>query len=158
MACVYAISYVPALLDLTIPGYDDAPVTLLVWFVMVVQGSDFLQYVVGKLVGQHKIAPVISPSKTWEGFVGGVGVASLAGAVLWWATPFGVWQAAVMAFTVTLMGFLGGLTMSAIKRDRGVKDFGTLVSGHGGILDRVDSLCFSAPVFFHLTRYFYSTT
>ncbi len=158
MASVYAISYAPALLDLTIPGYETPPVTLLVWFLIVVQGSDFLQYVFGKLVGRRKIAPLLSPSKTWEGFAAGIGAASLAGTALWWATPFGPWRAALMALIITLMGFLGGLTMSAIKRDRGVKDFGTLVSGHGGVLDRIDSLCFSAPVFFHLTRYFYSTT
>ena len=61
-----------------------------------------------------------------------------------------------MSATITLAGFAGGLTMSAIKRDCGVKDFGTIVIGHGGVLDRIDSLCFSAPVFFHLTRHFYT--
>jgi phosphatidate cytidylyltransferase len=60
-----------------------------------------------------------------------------------------------MAFVVTMMGFAGGLIMSGIKRDRGVKDYGALIRGHGGVLDRIDSLCFAAPVFFHLTRYFY---
>jgi phosphatidate cytidylyltransferase len=61
-----------------------------------------------------------------------------------------------MAFVITIMGFAGGLIMSAIKRDRGVKDYGALIEGHGGVLDRIDSLCFAAPVFFHLTRFFYA--
>ena len=81
---------------------------------------------------------------------------TLLGAVLWWATPFPYWMAAIMSAVIALMGFAGGLTMSAIKRDRGVKDYGTLVEGHGGVLDRIDSICFAAPVFFHLVRYFYT--
>ena len=60
-----------------------------------------------------------------------------------------------MSLVITAMGFAGGLIMSAIKRDRGVKDYGALIGGHGGVLDRIDSLCFSAPVFFHLTRYWH---
>jgi CDP-diglyceride synthetase len=76
----------------------------------------------------------------------------LLAAVLWWAAPpFEPWQAALVGFVVAVMGFAGGMTMSAIKRDRGVKDYGTLVVGHGGVLDRVDSMCFAAPVFYHLT-------
>ena len=114
-----------------------------------------LQYIWGKLFGRHRIAPAVSPNKTWEGFLGGVATATLIGTGLWWVTPFTPWQAALMSLVIALMGFAGGLTMSAIKRDRGVKDFGTLIAGHGGVLDRIDSLCFAAPVFFHLTRYFF---
>ena len=73
--------------------------------------------------------------------------------MLWWATPFPWWMAAADVAVIALMGFAGGLTLSAIKRDRGVKDYGTLVEGHGGVLDRIDSICFAAPVFFHFTRY-----
>jgi phosphatidate cytidylyltransferase len=75
----------------------------------------------------------------------------LLGAALWWATPFQPWQAAGLTLVISILGFCGGLTMSAIKRDRGVKDYGTLVEGHGGVLDRIDSICFAAPVFYHLT-------
>ncbi len=78
---------------------------------------------------------------------------TLLGAVLWWATPFPWWMAAAMSAVIAILGFAGGLTLSAIKRDRGVKDYGTLVEGHGGVLDRIDSICFAAPVFFHFTRY-----
>jgi phosphatidate cytidylyltransferase len=155
MICVYFVSYVPALLMLRIPGYERQAPKLMFFLVLVVQASDVLQYVWGKLAGSHRIAPSVSPNKTWEGFVGGIGCATALGAGIWWATPFSPLAAAAMALLVTTMGFAGGLIMSAIKRDRGVKDYGALIEGHGGMLDRIDSLCFAAPVFFHLTRYFY---
>mgnify|MGYP001594312257 FL=1 len=154
MVCVYCLSFAPALLTLEIPGFEGENAKLLFFLVLVVQISDVLQFVWGKCLGRRKIAPTISPNKTWEGFLGGVGSATLIGAALWWATPFCLGQAAGMSLVITLMGFAGGLTMSAIKRDRGVKDYGTLIKGHGGLLDRIDSLCFAAPVFFHLARYF----
>src|ERR1700730_10677510 len=110
----------------------------------------------GKCFGRHKIAPNISPNKTIEGFVGGMIGAVLIGTGLYWITPFSPWQAALMALVITLMGFYGGLVMSAIKRDRGVKDYGAIIPGHGGIMDRIDSLCFAAPIFFHLTRYYFT--
>jgi phosphatidate cytidylyltransferase len=156
MVCVYFVSYVPALLMLEIPRFKGSNARLLLFFVLVVQLSDVLQYVWGKLFGRRKIAPTLSPSKTWEGFIGGILSASAVGAGLWWATPFGPWQAAGLSFAITLMGFLGGLVMSAIKRDRGVKDYGNLIEGHGGVMDRIDSICFAAPVFFHLVRYYYT--
>jgi phosphatidate cytidylyltransferase len=155
MVCVYCVSHAPALLILQIPGYR-SNAKLLVFLVLVVQLSDVLQYVFGKLFGRHRIAPVISPNKTWEGFLGGVIAASGIGTALWWATPFTPAEALAMSTAITLAGFAGGLVMSAIKRDRGVKDYGALIAGHGGMLDRIDSLCFAAPVFFHLTRYFFT--
>jgi phosphatidate cytidylyltransferase len=78
------------------------------------------------------------------------------GTILFWATPFGPGEAALMSMVIAIMGFAGTMTLSAIKRDRGVKDYGTLVQGHAGVLDRIDSLCFAAPVFFHLTRAFFT--
>ncbi|CAG9175410.1 phosphatidate cytidylyltransferase [Cupriavidus pinatubonensis] len=156
MICVFCISHVPALLTLPIPGYEDRNLLLIAFLVIVVQGSDVLQYVWGKLFGKRKIAPLLSPSKTVEGFVGGVASATALGASLWWITPYGSpWKAAAIALVIALMGFFGGLVMSAIKRDRGIKDWGHMIQGHGGMLDRLDSVVFAAPVFFHLTRYWW---
>jgi phosphatidate cytidylyltransferase len=156
MVCVYFVSYVPALLALNVPGGRRQGAQLMFFLVVVVQLSDVLQYVWGKTIGKRPVAPRLSPHKTWEGLVGGVASATLLGTCLWWATPFSPLGAAVMSLLATVMGFTGGLIMSAIKRDRGVKDYGALIGGHGGVLDRIDSLCFSAPIFFHLTRYFYA--
>lgn len=153
MVAVFCISHVPALMTLTIPGYEDRHLLLIAFLVIVVQGSDVLQYVFGKLFGKHKVAPQLSPSKTWEGLLGGVASASLLGGALWWITPFAPLQAVLMAFLICVMGFFGGLVMSAIKRDRGVKDWGHMIEGHGGMLDRMDSVIFAAPIFFHAVRY-----
>ncbi len=150
MVCVYCVSHIPAILQLQIPGYRYSSFTLVAWLILVVQASDVLQYVWGKSLGRHKLAPRVSPSKTVEGLAGGMLSASLLGMALAPITPFGWWQAGLVALVVTTFGFFGGLIMSAIKRDRGVKDWGTLVQGHGGILDRLDSLVFSAPVFLHI--------
>ena len=158
MICVYCASHVPALLYLQIPGYEGRNVLLIAFLIVVVQLSDVLQYTWGKLLGRHKVAPSLSPSKTWEGLIGGVATATLVGTALWWITPFTPWQAALMSLAITLSGFFGGLVLSAVKRDRGVKDWGHLIAGHGGFIDRLDSVVFSAPIFFHLTRYFWSTT
>ena len=115
-----------------------------------------MQYFWSQLLGRHVIAPEINSSRTWEGFCGGVASSTLVGILLWWATPFNYWQSACMAAVIAILGFAGGMTMSAIKRDRGVQDFGTLVEGHVGVLDRIDSICFAAPVFYHLTKFFFT--
>jgi phosphatidate cytidylyltransferase len=156
MVCVYCISHIPALLMLRIPGYEGRDALLALFLVLVTQASDVLQYVWGRMLGRHRIAPALSPSKTVEGFVGGILSATALGAALSFLTPFTPARAAAMSLLVTVMGFLGGLVLSAIKRDRGIKDWGQFIEGHGGVLDRLDSLCFSAPLFFHLTRYFYA--
>ncbi len=156
MVAVYCVSHAPALLMLDIPGYAGENAKLLLYLIVVVQLSDVLQYVFGKTLGRHKIVPKVSPNKTWEGTVGGIAAATLIGTALWWVTPFSPWEAAGIALVVNLAGFAGGLCMSAIKRDRGIKDFGSLIQGHGGVLDRIDSLCFAAPLFFHLVRYLYT--
>jgi len=156
MIAVYCISAVPALLTLNIAGFEGQNLQLIAWLLVVVQLSDVAQYVCGKLLGKRKIAPKLSPSKTLEGFVGGVLIASAVGALLFWITPFTFWQAALLALIVNLLGFAGGLVMSAIKRDRGVKDWGQMIEGHGGMLDRLDSVCFAAPIFFHVVRYWWT--
>ena len=157
MVCVYCISHAPAILMLLkIPGFEGQNAKLLFWFVTVVELSDVMQYVWGKLCGRRKIAPTVSPGKTWEGFLGGGATTVGIGAALWWATPLSPLQAAGMAALVVLMGFAGGLVMSAIKRDRGVKDWGGAIAGHGGFMDRLDSLSFAAPVFFHVTGFYFA--
>jgi phosphatidate cytidylyltransferase len=155
MVCVYSLSHAPALLLLKIPGFEGHDARLLLYLVIVDQMSDVLQYVWGKLVGRRKIAWRVSPNKTWEGFLGGALSATALGTALWWATPFTPLESAGMSLMICILGFNGGLVMSAIKRDIGIKDFGVVIEGHGGILDRIDSLCFAAPIFFHLVRYYF---
>jgi phosphatidate cytidylyltransferase len=154
MLTVFCISHAPALLILNIPGYQNF--FLLFFLVTVVQLSDVFQYVFGKLFGRHKIAPRISPSKTVEGLIFGGAAATAVGAGLWWITPFTPIAAAGLAFAIVVAGFLGGLVLSAVKRSLGAKDWGVMIEGHGGALDRMDSVTFAAPLFFHLVNYFYT--
>ena len=156
MISVFCISHIPAILTLDIEGFEGKKLLLMIFLILVVQSSDVLQYVWGKLFGKHKIAPKLSPSKTVEGFVGGVVSASVLGGLLYWLTPFNPVQAVLMSLLICLMGFLGGLVMSAMKRSMGVKDWGNMISGHGGMLDRMDSLCFATPIFFHVVRYYWA--
>ena len=156
MICVYCISHAPALLLLDLEGFKGQNALLLFYLVFVVQMSDVLQYVFGKLFGKHKVAPLVSPSKTVEGLVGGGLSATLIGGCMFWMTPFNFWQSLLMSLVIVVMGFLGGLVMSAIKRSLSAKDWGTMIKGHGGMLDRMDSICFAATIFYHLTRYFFS--
>ncbi|MGD9128089.1 MAG: phosphatidate cytidylyltransferase [Planctomycetia bacterium] len=155
LICVYCLSYAPALMS--VPVHDKSlpfsSAGLLIFFVLMVQISDALQYTLSQVGRRHVIVPTIHKGRTWEGLIGGMISSALIGAALCWATPFTFWMSGVMSAVIALMCFAGSLTMSAIKRDRGVRDYGTLVEGHGGVLDRIDSLCFAAPVFFYLTRW-----
>jgi phosphatidate cytidylyltransferase len=155
MLTVFCISHAPALLLLEIPGFGEN-FLLLFFLITVVQLSDVLQYVFGKLLGRHKVAPRVSPAKTWEGLIGGGLAATAIGAALFWITPFTPVQAAGMALAIVTAGFVGGLVLSAVKRSLGAKDWGTMIEGHGGAMDRMDSVSFAAPVFFHLTSYFFT--
>jgi phosphatidate cytidylyltransferase len=157
LTCIYFLSHLPMLLYLPISGYDGQNAKLLFFVVLVTQMSDVFQYVFGKLAGRRKIAPNVSPGKTWEGLIGGGLSAVALGTALWWATPFTPIAAAVMSLFLVISGFLGGLVMSAVKRSVGAKDWGKGIPGHGGILDRLDSLLFAAPVFFHLTGFYFGT-
>lgn len=161
LICVYSLSYAPALLYLNLvrsdgSAWDGGTAGVLFFFIVLVQIGDLLQYAWGKFIGRRVIAPEINANRTWEGFLGGVMSTTMLGTMLFWVTPFNPGEAALMSLVIAVMGFAGTMTMSAIKRDRGVKDYGTLVRGHAGVLDRIDSLCFAAPVFFHLTRAFFT--
>ena len=153
--CVICMACIPALMTLALPesgrqrGHNGL---LLMYFLVVVQASDVLQYLWGKWLGRHPIAPAISPSKTVEGFTGGIICATLLGASLWRLTPFTLLEAAGVSLMITLLGFAGGLVLSAEKRARGIKDWGRLIPGHGGLLDRVDSLWLAAPPFYWWVR------
>lgn len=155
MVCGYCLSHVPALLLLKIPGFEGHDARLLLYLGIVDQMNDLLQYVWGKLIGRHKIAWRVSPDKTWEGFLGGLVSATALGTLLWWATPFTPLESAGISCTICILGFAARLVVSAIKRDIGIKDFGAVIERRGGILDRIDSLCFAAPIFFHLVRYYF---
>jgi phosphatidate cytidylyltransferase len=155
MVCVYCLSFAAALLHVRIGGEAggrDANFRLLFFLILLVQFADCMQYAWSRMAGRRPVAAEVSSTRTWEGLIGSATSTALLAAVLWWAAPpFEPWQAALAGFVVAVMGFAGGMTMSAIKRDRGVKDYGTLVVGHSGVLDRIDSMCFAAPVFYHLT-------
>ncbi len=157
LTCVYFLSHLPMLLYLPIPGYEGENAKLILFVVLITQLSDVFQYVFGKTMGRRKIAPSVSPGKTREGLLGGGLCATGLGAALWWATPFNPAAAAGMALLLVIAGFLGGLVMSAVKRSIGAKDWGRGIPGHGGVLDRMDSLLFAAPVFFHVTGYAFAT-
>jgi phosphatidate cytidylyltransferase len=153
LICVYCLSFAPALLYLGRTSDDQANARLLFFFVAMALLSEAFQFLWSQLYGRHVIAPSFNAARTWEGLVGGSASAALAGLALYWATPYHeAWHAAFMSMVIAVMGFAGAMTMSAIKRDRGVRDYGTLVEGHGGVLDRIDSICFAAPVFYHITR------
>jgi phosphatidate cytidylyltransferase len=153
MLGVYALSHAPALylLDTGVPSAQ-----LLLFLVMVVELSDVFQYVFGKLFGRHRLSPAISPSKTIEGLVGGGLTAVVIGVLLSGLTPFSPLAAALVSAAIVVSGFFGGFVLSAVKRDLGAKDWGTLIEGHGGVLDRLDSMIFAAPIFFHILRYWYA--
>lgn len=156
MVCVYGVSHAPGILILAIPGFEGRNVELLFFFLFIVQLSDVLQYVFGKLFGRHKLSPRVSPSKTWEGLIGGGLAATLIGGALHVVTPFGFGVATAVALQIVVCGALGGLVLSAVKRSLGAKDWGSSIAGHGGFMDRLDSVTFSAPVFFHVVRYFWT--
>ena len=156
MVCVYGVSHAPALLMLEIPGFEGHNAQLLFFFTFIVQISDVLQYVFGKLFGRRKLAPVVSPSKTWEGLVGGGVATTVIGGLLHFVTPFTFVQAAGLAALIVACGALGGLVMSAVKRSLAAKDWGSGIAGHGGYMDRLDSLGFAAPVFFHIVRWLWT--
>lgn len=159
MATVFSISHVAYLLVLPARAGAHGPVhgELLVFYLLVLsQLNDVAQFLWGKLLGRRLIAPTVSPNKTLEGLLGGVGTTTLlAWALGPWVTPFGPLQAVLAGLIISLFGFFGDIVVSAIKRDVGVKDSGTLLPGHGGVLDRLDSLTYAAPLFFHYTYYLY---
>jgi phosphatidate cytidylyltransferase len=157
MTTVFSISHVAFLLVLPQANNPVAGGAGLVLFlVFLTEFNDVAQYVWGKLLGRQKIIPKVSPNKTWAGFLGGVATTvALAVLLAPWLTPMNREHGMMVGLLIGLAGFVGDVVVSAVKRDIGVKDSGSLLPGHGGILDRVDSLTYTAPLFFHFLRYFY---
>ena len=155
MAMVFSISHVAYLLVLPEainPGAGGAGLVL--FLVFLTQFNDVAQYSWGKLLGRHKALPTVSPGKTIEGVIGGLATTTaLAWLLSGWLTPLSTGQALAAGALIAMAGFIGDVTISALKRDLGVKDSGSLLPGHGGILDRIDSLIYTAPLFFHFIHY-----
>ncbi|HRD28599.1 MAG TPA: phosphatidate cytidylyltransferase [Caulobacter sp.] len=155
MTCVYNIGYAAFLMRTPAEEAPAGAAGLVFFLLVATEFNDVAQYVWGKLFGRHKIIPKVSPNKTWEGFLGGWATTA---ALIWFVgplfMPLGGVGLATMALVVPVAGFAGDVTMSAIKRDIGVKDTSHLIPGHGGILDRIDSLTFTAPLYFHLLAWF----
>jgi phosphatidate cytidylyltransferase len=148
------LAYLLMLPDRDNPIADSAGLVL--YLVFITEINDIAQYIWGKSCGRHPVTPTISPNKTWEGLLGGIATTTtLAVAIAPWLTPFDWIHALGVGLIIGCAGFGGDIIMSALKRDLGVKDSGSLIPGHGGILDRLDSLTYTAPLFFHFTVYFY---
>jgi len=158
MTMVFSISHVAALLALPAGvGAAAGGAGLVLYLIVLTESNDVAQYLWGKLFGRHKIIPKVSPNKTWAGFLGGVATTILlAVALAPWLTPLDRPHALAAGGLIAVAGFVGDVVISALKRDIGVKDAGSIIPGHGGILDRIDSLTYTAPLFFHFVRYFYA--
>lgn len=158
MLTVFSLSHLAYFLSLPeLPNFEAGGRGLLLFIVFITEINDVFQFTWGKIFGKHKIIPKISPNKTWEGFIGGVLTTVLIGYFLRFLTPMNEWEAMIVSFIVACSGFVGDVVISAVKRDIGIKDTGSTIPGHGGILDRIDSLSMTAPIFFYLMyNMFYS--
>lgn len=156
MMFVFGLSHLAYMMTLpAVAGHDVGGKELVLYLVVLTELNDVLQYLWGKALGRHKIVPKVSPNKTVEGFVGAFVTLSALAVVFSFLTPFTTLQALAAGMLISGAGFIGDVVISMVKRDIGVKDSGHLLPGHGGILDRVDSLTYTAPLFFHFTYYLY---
>ena len=159
MLSVFGISHLTYLLVLLHnivdfrKGFNAGGRGLLLFLVFLTEINDVMQFIWGKLLGRHKILPKVSPNKTWEGFLGGVISTTVIGYFLGFLTPLSAPNVILVSALVAIAGFSGDAVISAIKRDKGIKDMGNSIPGHGGVFDRIDSLAYTAPVFFHLVYY-----
>jgi phosphatidate cytidylyltransferase len=151
MFTVFGISHLAFLLSLPpLENFHAGGRGLLLFIVFITEMNDVFQFTWGKMLGRYKIIPKISPNKTWEGFIGGVVTSAVVGYFLAFLTPMGAIEAMIVSAAVACAGFVGDVVVSAIKRDIGKKDTADVIPGHGGVLDRIDSLAITAPVFFHV--------
>jgi len=151
MLTVFAISHLAYFISLPdLENFNAGGRGLLLFIVFITEINDVFQFIWGKAFGKHKILPKISPNKTWEGFIGGLISTTIACYFLRFLTPLTELESIIVGIAIATAGFNGDVVVSAIKRDLGIKDTGSLIPGHGGLLDRIDSLAFTAPVFFHI--------
>ena len=156
MFAVFGISHLAFLVSLPgTSGFELGGRSLLLFIVFVTELNDVLQFTWGKLLGRYLIVPRVSPGKTWEGLIGGVITTMVVGYFLRFLTPFSETEVLITCGLIAVTGFIGDVIVSAIKRDIGVKDTGKAIPGHGGILDRIDSLAPTGPVFFHIVYNLY---
>ena len=151
MLGVFGISHLALLISF--PEMNDGDISgkaLLLFLIFITEANDIMQFVFGKIFGKHKILPKVSPNKTWEGFMGGVISTTIIGYYMGFLTPLNSWQLILVSFCIAIFGFMGDAIISAVKRDFGVKDMGNSIPGHGGFLDRIDSLSTTSSPFFHL--------
>lgn len=150
---VYTLSHIALLFKLEIPDFTLGAGGLILYLILLTAFNDVFQFIWGKLLGKRKILPNVSPNKTWEGFIGGVITTAFLGYLLRFLTPLAGLQALIMGLTIGIMGFIGDSMISAIKRDLGLKDTDDLIPGHGGAMDRLDSIIITAPIFYHTLTY-----
>lgn len=154
MLTVFCVSHIPYLLTLEPLNAEAGSIGLVLFLLFMTQFNDVSQYIWGKMLGRHKIIPRVSPNKTWEGFIGGfVTITICSGWVAPLLTPLSTMQGVTAGMIIAAGGFVGDVVISSVKRDLHIKDSGQLIPGHGGILDRMDSLFYTAPLFFHFTYY-----
>ena len=154
MLSVLCVSHIAYLLQLPVKNEQAGALGLVLFLIFITQFNDVCQYIWGKTLGKHKIIPKVSPKKTWEGFIGGViTVTLISGFVAPYLTPLTMVQGFVAGTLIAISGFVGDVVISSVKRDLAIKDSGTLIPGHGGLLDRIDSLIYTAPLFFHFLYY-----
>lgn len=154
MLTIFSLSHIAYMLSLPeMEGYTAGNGAMVLWLVLITELNDIFQFAWGKTLGKTKILPTVSPNKTVEGFLGGMISSILVGYALSNLLPVDATKAALLAGIMAFTGFMGDVTVSAIKRDLGIKDMGSTIPGHGGVMDRIDSLAFNSLVCFHLIRY-----
>ena len=154
MLTVYMPSHMVLLFHVSVPGFTVGAGGLIIFLIMITAFNDIFQFIWGKLLGKRKILPRISPYKTWVGFIGGVFTSGVLGGALSFLTPLDYINCFYIGLSLSIIGFIGDSIISAVKRDLKIKDTDDLIPGHGGAMDRLDSIVLTTPTFYHLLLFF----
>ena len=154
MLTVYMPSHMVLLFHVSVPGFTVGAGGLIIFLIMITAFNDIFQFTWGKLLGKRKILPRISPNKTWVGFIGGVFTSGVLGGALSFLTPLDYINCFYIGLSLSIIGFIGDSIISAVKRDLKIKDTDDLIPGHGGAMDRLDSIVLTTPTFYHLLIFF----